>query len=167
MPVRSYPTSNSPLGESNRPPHRPHTTTPRVTSASTAATSRRDYLGALPACLAKVRKDATQSLAIAVVHRDDPGSEEETPRTDSKADQNQEPPIDSQSKQRIDNILEEIVRGNNHTSNDREELAIIKEKIGEIEAAIQRLTAVAVLLQTHGSAVTHRSDPGSEDAPSS
>ena len=165
MSVRSNPTSNSPLGESRRTSHQPRTTTPRVTSASTAATSRRDYLGALPASLAKVRKDATQSLAIAVVHKDDPGSKEETPCTASNADQDQDSPIDSQSKQRIDSILEGIIRGNNRTPDDHGELAQVKEKISEIEAAIRHLTEV--LLQANRPAVIHRDQPGSEEAPSS
>ena len=92
-----------------------------------------------------------------------PGSKEETPREAGEEDQEQEPPIDSQSQQRIDNLLEGIIRGNNHTSDDRGELARIKERIGEVESAIQRLTEA--LHQAHGSAVTHSSDPGSREAP--
>ena len=64
-------------------------------------------------------------------------------------------PIDAQSKQRIDSLLEGIIRDNNRTPNDHDqrELAEVMEKITALETAIQQLT---MILQASGNAVIHQ-----------
>ena len=105
------PTLHRPLGGNGPEPYLAHTPTHGTTSRSTTATSQQDYLHDLPAYLAKVRQDVSHTLVTAEVHMTDPGSEE-------RVVPNQEPPIDDQTKTRIDSFLEEIVRGKNHTADD-------------------------------------------------
>ena len=114
--------------------------------------------------MANIRGDSQQFLVSAEVHTGDPGSNDGTPPHAASTDTSPDAPIDAQSKQRIDNLLENIIQGNNRTpgDHDQRELAEVKEKITSLEAAIQQLTTL--LLHTEKSAVTHRANPGSEEA---
>ena len=126
------PTLHRPLGDNGPEVHLARAPTHRTTSASTTATSQRDYLHNLPACLAHVRQDASQVLVTADIHTSDPGSE-------GGVAPNEDSPIDDHTKEGIDSLLEEIVRGNNHTADKCGEIAYVKERILAIEAAIQKL----------------------------
>ena len=49
--------------------------------------------------------------------------------------------IDNNTRDRVDDILEQIIRGNNNVSDDKSELVKTKKKLGELEAETKRLSA--------------------------